>query len=103
MAENLGTIALRVKPSTMANYERFAVAIDAKPTQVMRAILEAAEPYIVRTTLRVETLKATGRFTPLSMGVFVASLITDLATMRRASKFMDDELVEVGADAAAVG
>jgi hypothetical protein len=102
MTVHLEVAAVRLKPSTVANYTRFAVAIDAKPTQVMRAILEAAEPHIVRTTVRVERLKATGRFTPLSMGVFVAGLITDLATMRRSSKLVD-EFVEVDDGAAEVG
>jgi hypothetical protein len=86
MAEILEVVGIRLRPSTVANYARFAAAIDSKPSVVQRAILEAVEPYIVRTAIRVERARASGRVTPLGLGALLGGLIADLASMGRASR-----------------
>ncbi len=88
MAENLQLCALRLRPSTVATYERFAKAVDGRPSQVMRAILEAGEPYILRTAVRVERARASGRVTPLSLGALMVGVISDLASAGRSSRLM---------------
>jgi hypothetical protein len=83
MAENLQLVGMRLRPSTVATYERLAKAIDAKPSQTMRGILEAAEPHILRAAIRIERARATGRVTPLSLGAVMAGIISDLGSVRR--------------------